>query len=337
MATIRDIAKLAGVSPGAVSRILNNDATLSVMPETRAHVLTIAKNLNYTKTPRAKAPKKDTFTMGIVLWYTAEEELKDNYYLRARQGVEDFCTQNSIQIVRIFPNEADKQEVLASVDGLICIGKFSKQEVNDFIHLCKNVVFLDMLLDGYNLTSLTLDFEHAVYDVLDYLTGLGHTKIALLGGREYVGNGELLMDARTVYYKKYLHHRKMDDTTYLREGSFTSQSGYEMMLDLFQKHTLPTAVFAANDAIALGAMKAIKEHGLDIPQDISMVGFNDEQTCAFLTPPLTTVHAPAYDMGQHGANLVYVASNLSIKTPLIAKLPCSIVIRESCAPIHTNE
>ena len=94
MATIRDIAKEAGVS-----RILNNDATLSVAPETREHVLAIARKLNYTKSSRTKAMAKNTFTMGIVLWYTAEQELKDSYYLRVRQGVEDFCMKNAIRVV----------------------------------------------------------------------------------------------------------------------------------------------------------------------------------------------------------------------------------------------
>ena len=336
MATIRDIAKEAGVSAGAVSRILNNDATLSVAPETREHVLAIARKLNYTKSSRTKAMAKNTFTMGIVLWYTAEQELKDSYYLRVRQGVEDFCMKNAIRVVRIFPNEPDGLKQLASVNGLICLGKFSKKEIDTFLGICSNIVFLDMVVDEYNITSLTLDFERAVYDVMDYLTGLGHRKIALLVGCEYVGDGERLVDARTVAYKKYMEHREMDADTYVREGSFTAKSGYDMMMDLLDSGDLPTAVFAANDAIALGAMKAIKERGYKIPQDISIVGFNDEESSTFITPPLTTIHAPSYDMGQHGANLVYVASNLSIKTPLKAKIPCPLVIRESCARVKEN-
>lgn len=133
MATIRDIAKEAGVSAGAVSRILNNDATLSVAPETREHVLAIARKLNYTKSSRTKAMAKNTFTMGIVLWYTAEQELKDSYYLRVRQGVEDFCMKNVIRVVRIFPNEPDGLKQLASVNGLICLGKFSKKKLIHFL------------------------------------------------------------------------------------------------------------------------------------------------------------------------------------------------------------
>ena len=222
------------------------------------------------------------------------------------------------------------------MNGLICLGKFSKKEIDTFLGICSNIVFLDMVVDEYNITSLTLDFERAVYDVMDYLTGLGHTKIALLVGCEYVGDGERLVDARTVAYKKYMEHREMDAETYVREGSFTAKSGYDMMMDLLDSGNLPTAVFAANDAIALGAMKAIKERGYKIPLDISIVGFNDEESSTFITPPLTTIHAPSYDMGQHGANLVYVASNLSIKTPLKAKIPCPLVIRESCARVKEN-
>lgn len=331
MATIRDIAKKSGISPGAVSRILNNDTTLHVSAETRKKVLNTAKKLNYKKLPRANTPAaKNTFTMGIVLWFSAEEELKDNYYLKARQGVEDFCEKNNINVLRVFPGDSENFSKLNDVDGLICIGKFSREEIKNFIDICNNIVFLDMAVDEFNITSLSMDFEHAVYSALDYLTGLGHKKIAFLGGKEYVGNHELITDARTTAYKKYMNHRKMDYKPYFKEGSFTFESGCNMMNQLFNENNIPTAVFAANDVIALGAMKAIRENNFKIPNDISVIGFNDEETSAYIEPPLTTIHAPAYDMGQHGANLVYVASNLSIKIPLKAKIPCELVVRESC-------
>ena len=331
MATIRDIAKAAGISPGAVSRILNNDATLHVSAQTRNKVLETAKKLNYTKKARTNTPSiKSSFTMGIVLWFYAEEELKDNYYLKARQGVEDFCLKNSINILRVFPEDSVSFSKLHEVDGLICIGKFIRKEIKNFIDICSNIVFLDMAVDEFNITSLSMDFEHAVYTALEYLTGLGHKKIAFLGGKEYVGNHELIIDARTTAFKKYMKHRKTDYSSLIKEGSFTYQSGYDMMCELIHEKNIPTAVFAANDVIALGAMKAIQENGYRIPEDISVIGFNDEETSAYITPPLTTIHAPAYDMGQHGANLVYVASNLSIKTPLKAKIPCELILRKSC-------
>ena len=330
MATIRDIAKESGVSAGAVSRILNNDTSLNVASDTRTRVLEIAKKLNYIKKPRANSPKRSAFTMGIVQWYTAEEELKDNYYLRARQGIEDYCTHRSIDVVHVFPDDTDTSERLSQVDGLICLGKFSKIEVQTFIKTCSNTVFLDMPLEDYNITSISMDFRHAVNRVMDYLISLGHEKIGFLGGIEYVGT-EQLIDARTQAYKRYLAYHKLHCEHLMREGSFSSQSGYEMMNDLIDSGELPTAVFAVSDSIAIGAMRAIHEKGLKIPEDISIIGFNNEETCAFMNPPLTTVNAPSYDMGQHGANLVYASSNLNIHTPLHAKIPCDLVIRSSCS------
>lgn len=337
MATIRDIANRAKVSPGAVSRILNNDPTLSVTAQTRSNVISIAKEMGYVKPPRANTSSKALFSLGLVQWFSKEDERKDYYYLQARQGIEDFCVSNSISITSVFPGDLDAPTKLSSVDGIICLGKFSRQEIENFIQICPNVVFLDMTVKEYNITSLSMDFKGAVYDVLDYLVSLGHTHIGFLGGQEYVGNNELIVDPRATAFKAYMKKHKLEYKPYICEGSFSSQSGYEMMKQLIEKDSLPTAIFAPSDAIAIGAMKAITEAGLRIPQDISIVGFNNEDTCAFMNPPLTTVNAPSYDMGQHGANLVYVSSNLSIKTPLKAKIPCELVIRESCCEPKNKE
>lgn len=330
MANIRDLARMAGISPGAVSRILNNDPTLSVSAETRKKVFDIAEELHYHK---SRAVDKAAFKMGILLWFSAEQEMQDNYYLLARQGIEDFCRKNAISITRAFRSDPDTIRTLQGVDGLICLGKFSNSEIEEFIKLCSNIVFLDMPVSDFNITSLSMDFKHAVYDALDYLTYLGHTQIAFLGGQEYVGNGEPFHDERKDAFLSYMKANLPDIAPCVLEGSFTSASGYEMMQTLLANTTQPTAVFAANDAIAFGAIKAIQERGLRVPEDISIIGFNDVEMCAYSTPALTTIHAPAYDMGQHGANLVYVASNLSIHTPLKAKIPCKLVVRESCKEI----
>ena len=332
MATIRDIAKEAGISPGAVSRILNQDETLSVSDATREKVLKIATRVGYSKPARTAQVHKPAFTMGIVEWFTVEEEIADPYYLSARQGIEEFCSKNNIAIVRIFPSdEKEALEALKNVDGLVCIGKFSDKEIRNFMRLCKNTVFLDMPVDRYRITSLTMDFDQSVRDALHYLTKLGHERIAYLGGQEYVGNHEPVTDLRKKAYIHYMKRHNLDPDTYRMEGSFTAASGYEMMKEMLTHNPRPTAVFAASDAIAIGAMRAVSEEGLSIPKDISVIGFNDVDACKYTTPALTTIHAPAYDMGAHGANLVYVSSNLQIHTPLKAKIPCELIVRESCA------
>ncbi|MEE1015538.1 MAG: LacI family DNA-binding transcriptional regulator [Lachnospiraceae bacterium] len=329
MATIKDIANAAGISAGAVSRILNNDPTLSVSPETKKRVLEIAQELNYQK---SRNRDKSIFKMGILQWFSAEQEMQDSYYLLVRQGIEDFCQKHSIGIVRAFQSDAASIATLQDVDGLICIGKFSDEEIHKFIDICKNIVFLDMPVSDYNITTLTMDFKAAVYDALDYLTELGHKRIAYLGGKEYVGNQELFTEERKQAFIAYTNKHELNDCL-IFEDAFSTASGYQMMQELLQNEKLPTAVFAASDAIAFGAMRAIQEKGLSIPDDISIIGFNDTEMSAYTTPALTTISAPAYDMGQHGANLIYAATNLNIATPLKAKIPCQLVKRESCAKI----
>lgn len=326
MATIKDIAQAAGISAGAVSRILNNDPTLSVSPETKKRVFDIAQELNYQK---SRNRDKSLFKMGILQWFSAEQEMKDSYYLLVRQGIEDFCQKHSIGIIRAFQSDASSIDTLQDVDGLICIGKFSDEEIEKFMRICGNIVFLDMPVLDYKITTLTMDFKAAVYDALDYLTELGHKKIAYLGGKEYVGNQKLFTDERKQAFISYMNNHGLDaDQVY--EDAFSTASGYQMAQELLENEDLPTAIFAASDAIAFGAMRAIQEKGLSIPNDISIIGFNDTEMSSYTTPALTTIFAPAYDMGQHGANLIYAATNLKINTPLKAKIPCQLVKRESC-------
>lgn len=330
MATIKDIAQEARVSPAAVSRILNHDASLSASAETKQKVWEAAKRLHYHK---IKNVNKAAFRLGIVQWFSAEQEMQDNYYLLIRQGIEDFCVKNSISIVRTFRSDANYVEILKDVDGLICIGKFSKEEVSQFIRICRNIVFLDMPVENYEITTFTMDFKQAVNLALDYLAKLGHRKIAFLGGLEFAGDKEPVRDERKKAYISYMKRNKLEYKPFIREGSFTTASGYEMMEQLLKEKELPTAVFTANDALALGAMKAIKDYGLTVPGDISVIGFNDTEMGAYTSPALTTIHAPAYDMGQHGANFLYVSSNLSIATPLKVKIPCYLVERDSCCKV----
>ena len=330
MATLKDIAQAAGISTGAVSRILNNDPTLSVSLETKRKVFEIAQELDYQK---AKIRDKSLFKMGILQWFSAEQEMQDSYYLLVRQGIEDYCQKHSIGIIRAFQSDEASIKTLQGVDGLICIGKFSHEEVQKFMDICPNIVFLDMPVLDYNITTLTMDFKSAVYDALDYLIELGHTKIAYLGGKEFVGNQELFIEERKQAFVSHMNNHGLDGSC-IYEDAFSTASGYQMMQKILESDHLPTAIFAASDAIAFGAMRAIQEKGLSIPDDISIIGFNDTEMSSYTTPALTTISAPAYDMGQHGANLIYAATNLNINTPLKAKIPCQLMKRESCKKIN---
>lgn len=326
MATLKDVAKEAHVSTATVSRVLNDDPSLNVPQETRQIVLEAAQKLNYVK--KKKVTVHSTFTMGIVHWYSIQQEIDDPYYLSIRQGVEDFCRQNSIRLIRTFKEDIHYTDSLKDVDGLVCIGKFSQDEMQEFEKITRNIIFLDMTTPQISVNTMTLDFENAVYDALNYLVLLGHQKIGYLGGKEFLEDHSLYNDIRLSSFIHYCQERHIEYQPYIIEEKYSSESGYTMMCELINKNCLPDAIFAASDPIAIGAIRALQDHHIKVPEDISIIGFDDIRAASYTNPPLTTIFAPAFEMGQYGANIIFHMQNM--KTPLKIILPCTLIERESC-------
>jgi len=335
MATIKDIANAAGVSSATVSRILNQDATLSVPDETRQKVLAAAESLNYTK--KSRISWKNTATIGIVQWFSPQQEVSDSYYLLIRQGIEDYCTRNAINIVRTYKSDVNYTNSIKDVDGLICIGKFSEREINFFKDTTSSILFLDMNVNRIDISTITLDFEQAITDAMDYLKELNHQKIGFLGGQEYVENNKLFLDIRKKVFIDYCNNHNIAYQNYLTEGEFSSESGYQMMSGLIANKTLPTAILAASDSIAIGALKALADHQIQVPKQVSVIGFDDISTAAYTTPRLTTMKAPAYHMGSYGAGLLHQMLTTELPTALRIQLPCQLIIRDSCASTSKNK
>ena len=158
-----------------------------------------------------------------------------------------------------------------------------------------------------NCNTISLDFEQAVIDALDYLSDLGHTSIAYLGGKEYLNDDTVYFEQRKDTFIRYCKEHHITYEPYLKETEFSADAGYQMMMELIDAGTLPSAVFAASDPIAIGAMRALYQKGYRIPEDISVIGFDDINVAKFSNPPLTTIYAPADFMGQFAAQL-YPAS-----------------------------
>lgn len=323
MATIKDIAIKANVSSATVSRILNDDPTLNVPLETRNLVLQAASDLQYHK---KKKVSKSTFTIGIVQWYSLQQEIDDPYYLSIRQGVEQFCQKNSIHVIRTFKSDIHYLSVLQNVDGLVCIGKFTDKECTMLKQISKNIIFIDMQTDSITNHSITIDFKHAMEDAMQYLSMLGHQTIYYLGGVEYLDTNTIYPDQRKKVFIEYC--KKYQVNYSIHEEAFTSESGYTMMTAIIQSKQLPTAIFAASDPIAIGAMRAMQENNIKIPQDISIIGFDDIKAANFTNPPLTTIFTPSEEMGEYGASIVYHFKESN--TPMKIILPCTLIERESC-------
>jgi len=330
MATLKDIALKSKTSITTVSRVLNYDKTLSVSDEIRRKIIDTAGELQY-KTPRnrSKISTKKKLKIGIVLWYDVYEELDDPYYMQIRRGIEKLAQKSQINTIVIYrtDDQFDTRSV-GQIDGLICIGKFSKAQIELFNRLTRHIVFVDSSPQEDLYDSIVIDFNLAVKEVLQTLLKEGYTKIGYLGGVEYINKHTKLGERRELVFRDFLYQRNKLEAKYIHVGTFSVESGYDLMKQALTKKDYAEVYFCANDSIAFGALRAIHEKGLKIPEEIALVGFNDSPNSAFTFPPLSTVHVYTEFMGEQA--LYSLLERLEGRAIAVKKIvPTNIVKRNS--------
>lgn len=332
MPTIRDIAKLAKVSPATVSRVLNMDETLSVSDATKHRVFEVAEELNYKPTKKNKV-RKHNKSFGLVSLYSKRKEITDPYFLSIRMGIERRCSERNAKVTKYYNREDSfTMSQLEKYDGLIIMGHFSTEEAFEFRRHNGNIVFVDSSPDPNLYDSVVSDINQATKKVVDYFVNTGHNKIGFLGARNWYGwmaEERNIIDERVITFTEYMKFKNLYDDAFVRIGEFDSSSGYEMMTDILKQEEHPTAVFASSDLMAIGAMKAINEKGLKIPEDISLVGYDDIPTADYLTPALSTTKVHSELMGIAGVDLLFEQIEGERTVPLKVMLPTELIIKGS--------
>jgi LacI family transcriptional regulator len=331
MATIKDIATKAGVSAATVSRVLNNDLTISVTDETKQKIIQAAEQLNYkkvTKTPLQKISAKPV--IGIYQWFSKNSEVLSPYYLAIRTAIEKECHENNIEVKTIFKDQSGiSPSLFGNVDGIIAIGKYSQGEVEDLRAITEKIVFVDSTPNDKQFDSVVIDFRSAVRDIADYLINTGHKRIGFIGGRECVGDGDIILDKREQYFKEILRENDLYHGDLVKIGAFTFEDGYRLAKELLDEKKIVDSIFAANDAIAIGAIKAFRDRGIDIPREVSIIGFDDIPASAYMTPPLTTVRVHTEFMGVTAVKLLIESIVDKREIPKKIIIPTQLVIRSS--------
>lgn len=328
VATIKDIADKANVSSATVSRVLNYDETLSVGDETKKRIFEAAEALDYTKYQQKKAKKNGK--IAIVQWYTEKEELDDLYYLSIRLGVEKRAEEEGYSVERHFQNTAF--EISSDIEGIVAIGKFSDSQIEQLALWTKNICFVDFDVLGYKLDSVVVDFEQAVYSVMKYFIEKGHQRIGFIGGQEtYDDPAETPVDKRTILVENYLRQQNIYDKKYMFIGAFNVSAGYQLMKQALQEldDDLPPAFFIANDALAIGALRALQEAEVSVPEQVEVIGFNDISVAKYVYPTLSTVKVYTEIMGEAGFDLLLDRINSDRKVAKKITLSTDLILRES--------
>ncbi|MBY5035349.1 LacI family DNA-binding transcriptional regulator [Streptococcus gallolyticus] len=317
MATIKEIAAQAGVSIATVSRVLNKDENMSVSAQTRERIFQIADQLGYTKHKKNLLAYPNRKKIAIIQWYTQHEELNDLYYYSIRLGIERRALELGYDLVRIFHDHPLSNA--QGVDGIILIGKYSPSQITTFENITPNLVFVDSDSLQFGHSCVTTDFYHATRSVLDHFIQKNLTEIGMLVGQEWTEDkSQALIDPRFETFKSYLTTKKLYQPQHVYVGQFTSDSGYQLMKSAIETGQLPQAFFIASDAMAIGALRALQETSIPVPEKMSLIAFNDTAVAKQVYPALSCVTVFTEEMG--ATALTTLDQILSADTPQIPRM-----------------
>ncbi len=332
MATLKEIAELSDVSITTVSRILNNDTTLNVSNKTKEKVIEIANKLNYkTIGQRYKDRKAKKYKIGIAQMFELEEQKKDIYYIMMKNVLEEVCLEKGIEVISLFRNK-DKNFIKINkkkLDGIFPIGRFTLEEIADFESYTRNIVFIDSSPDELTYHSIIPNYQLGVRIALKHFLDKGHKDIGFIGNKYTFGNTkEWEIDSRYVYFKSFLEGHNLFNEKYIVECEMNSKSGYNNIIKFLKNSKLPSAFFISSDAIASGILKAFSEKNIKIPEDVSIITFNDTPLSEFATPALSSIRI---FMREYADAAIRLMEELWEGEHGVKKviMPCNLIERES--------
>lgn len=333
--TIKDIAKLAGVSHATVSRALNDSPLIS--DKTKEKIKKVANENNYIPNYSAKSLKLDkSYNIGVFL--SAFEGTSASFFYSSIKGVNRLMKERSYNLVVNAIDDLNGNYSMVNskhYDGILVFSQ--KREDDAFIKyigaLNIPVVVLNRKIDISGTTCVYSDDRNGAYQAVHYLTEQGHRKIGLIKGKEGFSNSSKRSDG---YEIAMLEAGLIIDKKLIATGKFDVISGYNAMSKILQRNKeIPTAMFCSNDEMAFGAIKAILEKGLRVPEDISIVGFDDIEMCEYSTPELTTVRREVVGIAYSGTKILFEMLDDNTKRQVChTKVDCKLKVRQSVNRFH---
>lgn len=339
-----DIAKIAGVSRSTVSRVINNYS--NVPEDTRQKVLKVIKEYNYV--PHASARMLAGYKNRIIGLFiidivkriggTKNRITKSPYYLEFTSSVIEAASQKGYKVlVHIIHDESRYEEIKEcfynkTISGGIFIGENNDDlEIKRIIQDGYKVVLVDQDINLYNNDNkcviVNSDNYSGAYNATNYLISLNHSKIAHITG----DIKKFSSIQRLEGYKKSLQDSNIEiRDEFIIFSEFIEEGGYNSAKKILSMEDRPTAIFAANDKIAIGAIKAIKEYGLKVPDDISIIGFDNIEESKYLETPLTTMQMELIEMAELAANSIIDSIENNINIFKSYNVPTTLISRKSC-------
>lgn len=331
---IDKVAKLAHVSRSVVSRVLNNHPNVS--DEARERVMTIVEEYNYRPNSVARSlATSSTYQIGVLTSRIGDESLGNGYWTLLYLGIFEECIRRGYYVRLSFYSSSMSKELHDLIlnehhlDGVICLN----EEVTEFTLNTFADKDIPIVLVGHNhnypeICSVDVDNYEGAYMAVEHLLNLGHRNIGGIFGDQNVEETDLRMKGYRDALNKYgVEYR--DDYTVVE--SYSQHDGHNTMNSWIKEHPKMTAVFCASDTLAMGALLALYENGISVPNQFSVVGFDGLPISKYMIPPLTTIAQPTYGKGEKAANLLIDRIQNADYEVCHVNLKPELLIRKSCA------
>jgi DNA-binding LacI/PurR family transcriptional regulator len=337
---MQDVARLAKVNQSTVSRVLAGTSAATISVESRRRILRVSRSLHYERNPSAVALRTgSTRTVLVVV-----SDITDSYYSPIIGSIEKILVEEGYSLILHSLVNTVTSQRLASVfhqyrlDGALFLGALPGLTDHDIAALSRRgipVVVVGRTLNQSPLTTVTVDNEAGGRLAAEHLWSLGHRRIAVMQGpADWPDFRQRLAGFRRELQRRGLHPARL---LLVPCQARQAVDGQEATASMLAKH-VPTALFCLNDITAFGSIRAIREHGLRVPQDISVIGFDDDALAAFSDPPLTTIRQPRAELGMRGAetlmNAILSPAGAGARSqPVSPVLEVALVVRGStCRP-----
>ena len=330
--TLDEIARRAGVSRTTASRVLNDRP--NVRPEVRERVQRVIAETGYRPHPVARSlAAQESRVIGLVLPRRTEALFNDPYFPRLTQGIAQACNDHDYTLALfLMQTEADEEKFYPRIsrpgllDGIVIqVGQIGDGLISRLLASDLPVVVAGRPLHDANANYVDVDNIAGAHTALEYLLQLGHKRIGTITGDMRT---TAALDRYTGYCEALQAHDLRVDETLIGEGYFTEVGGYEAMQRLLPHK--PDAIFSASDAMSLGALRAIYEAGLTVPQDIALISFDDLPPATIARPQLTTVHQPVHAFGVKAVEMLLDVMKNGPTPPRQIILDTELIVRESC-------
>lgn len=328
--TMKDVAEHAGVSLSTVSYVLNDSGPVAA--ERRSRVLDAVRLLDYSPNESARNLKRRrASTVGMVI-----PELTNQFFAMVTEGVQRAAAQRGVLVVLVVPDaDGDAEETQAKllrsqrIDGVVYLTGTGTMPTSSY-ELARSgpLVLVDEQIPGVDLPAVVCDSRKGAREVAAHVLEHGHQQVAVIGGPPALWTAQ----QRLAGYREAFAGAGLDpDAVPVLEGDYRQASGYRLAAEALSAQPRPTALICANDLMAVGAMEHCREAGLRVPEDVSIVGFDDLPLSRLLTPRLTSVRQPAHDMGFRAASVLFDLIE-GKEAGEIGQLATSVQLRSSVCP-----